>query len=138
MGEAWAHSKCGAHGQPVILVPPSITAEENTVLYEMRIYHAMPGRLPDLNNRFATITLKMWEKHGISQVGFWITAVGPDNNALYYMLEWESMADRERKWNTFATDPAWLGARAETEKNGPLVQRIENMFLTPTAYSKMK
>lgn len=108
------------------------------MLYEMRIYHAMPGRLPDLNNRFATITLKMWEKHGINQVGFWITAVGPDNNALYYMLEWESMADRERKWNTFATDPAWLSARAETEKNGPLVQRIENMFLTPTAYSKMK
>jgi hypothetical protein len=108
------------------------------MLYELRIYHAFPGRLPDLNNRFANITLKMWEKHGIKQVGFWTVAVGPSNNALYYMLEWESMADRERKWNTFASDPAWLSARAETEKNGPLLERLENMFLTPTPYSKMK
>ena len=108
------------------------------MLYEMRIYHAVPGRLPDLNNRFANITLNMWEKHGIKQVGFWTVAVGPNNNSLYYILEWESMADRERKWATFASDQAWISARAETEKNGPLVERIENMFLTPTAYSKMK
>jgi hypothetical protein len=94
--------------------------------------------MPDLNNRFSTITLKMWEKFGIQQVGFWTTLVGPSNNALYYLLEWQSLAEREQKWNAFATNPEWLAARAETEKNGPLVERIENMFLSPTPYSKLK
>src|SRR5262249_18640171 len=108
------------------------------MIYELRIYHAMPGRLPDLNNRFANITLKMWEKFGIRQVGFWTTLIGPSNNALYYVLEWESLAEREQKWNAFASNPEWLAARAETEKNGALVHHLENIFLTPTAYSKMK
>jgi hypothetical protein len=108
------------------------------MVYELRIYHAVPGRLPDLNNRFSTITLKLWDRSGIRQVGFWTTLVGPSNNALYYLLEWESLAEREQKWNAFVANPEWLAARAETEKNGPLVERIENMFLTPTAYSKLK
>jgi hypothetical protein len=108
------------------------------MVYELRIYHAVPGRLPDLNNRFSTVTLKLWDRFGIRQVGFWTTLVGPSNNALYYLLEWESLAEREQKWNAFATNPEWLAARAETEKNGPLVERIENMLLTPTAYSRLK
>jgi NIPSNAP len=108
------------------------------MIHELRIYHAMPGRLPDLNNRFSNVTLKLWEKFGIRQVGFWTTLVGPSNNALYYLLEWESLAEREQKWNAFATNPEWLAARAETEKNGPLVEYLENMFLAPTAYSKLK
>jgi hypothetical protein len=108
------------------------------MIHELRIYHAVPGRLPDLNNRFSNTTLKMWEKFGIRQVGFWTTLVGPSNNALYYLLEWQSLAEREQKWNAFASSPEWLAARAETEKNGALVERIENIFLTPTAYSKLK
>jgi hypothetical protein len=108
------------------------------MIHELRIYHAVPGRMPDLNNRFSNITLKMWEKFGIRQVGFWTTLAGPSNNALYYLLEWQSLAEREQKWNAFATNPDWLAARAETEKNGPLVERVENIFLTPTAYSKLK
>jgi hypothetical protein len=108
------------------------------MLYEMRIYHAIPGRLPDLNKRFDTITLKVWDKFGIRQVGFWTVAVGPSSNALYYILEWKDMAEREQKWTSFATSPEWIAARAETEKNGPIVEHVENMFLTPTAYSKMK
>jgi hypothetical protein len=108
------------------------------MIHELRIYHAVPGRMPDLNNRFSNITLKMWEKFGIRQVGFWTTLVGPSNNALYYLLEWQSLAEREQKWNAFAANPDWLAARAETEKNGPLVERVENIFLTPTAYSKLK
>jgi hypothetical protein len=108
------------------------------MLHELRIYHAVPGRLPDLNKRFEAVTLKMWERFGIRQVGFWTVAVGPSNNALYYLLEWNDMAEREQKWSAFAGHPDWLSARAETERNGPLVERIENMFLTPTAYSKLR
>ena len=108
------------------------------MLYELRIYHCSPGRLPDLNKRFETITLKIWEKHGIRPVGFWTVLVGESNNDLYYLLEWKDMAERERVWGGFMTDPEWIRARAETEKNGPLLRYFSNSFLTPTSYSKMK
>jgi hypothetical protein len=107
------------------------------MLYELRVYHCMPGRLPDLNRRFESVTLKMWEKHGIRQVGFWTTLVGPSNQDLTYLLEWQDMAERERVFTGFMNDPEWHKARAETEKNGPIVASITNTFLAPTAYSKL-
>ncbi|MFA7665801.1 MAG: NIPSNAP family protein [Burkholderiaceae bacterium] len=108
------------------------------MIHELRIYHCMPGRLPDLNQRFATITLKLWEKHGIRQAGFWTTLVGPNANDLYYLLAWQDMAEREQKWNAFASDPEWLAAKAGTEANGPIVSQVENMFLQPTPYSSVR
>lgn len=108
------------------------------MIYELRVYHCMPGRLPDLNRRFDTITLKLWEKHGIRQVGFWTVLIGESNQALYYLLEWKDLAERERVWNAFMKDPDWLQAREETEKNGPLVARVSNTILAPTSYSKLK
>jgi hypothetical protein len=108
------------------------------MMYELRVYQCMPGRLPDLNKRFETITLKLWEKRGIRAVGFWTTLVGASNHELHYMLEWQDMAERERVFGAFMSDPEWHKARAETEKNGPLVANITNTFLAPTVYSKMK
>ena len=108
------------------------------MLYELRIYECVPGKLPDLMKRFDTITLKLWEKHGIKQAGFWTTVIGESNQTLYYFVVWESLAEREKKWNAFGADPEWHKARAETEKNGAIVANIENVFLAPTAYSKMK
>ncbi len=108
------------------------------MLHELRIYHCLPGRLPALNRRFESVTLKLWERHGIRQVGFWTVAVGPSNQALYYLLEWESLAEREKRWDAFAADPEWLGKRAESEKDGPIVARIENLILQPTGYSAIR
>ncbi len=109
------------------------------MIYELRIYHTLPGRLADLNARFVNHTLKLWEnKFKFRPVGFWTPLIGDSNNDLYYILEWESLADREEKWNAFVTDPEWLAVRAETEKNGQLVSHITNLILSPTAYSKMR
>lgn len=108
------------------------------MLYELRIYHCVPGRLADVNKRFATITTKIWEKHGIRPVGFWTVMIGDSNQDLYYMLQWESLAEREQKWSAFASDPEWLKARAETEKNGQIVASFSNQILSPTDYSPMK
>ncbi len=107
------------------------------MVYEMRVYTCVPGRLPDLLKRFQTITLPMWDTHGIRQAGFWTTLVGPSSHALTYLLAWESLAEREAKWTAFQTSPAWLDARAETEKNGPIVADIANSFLQPTAFSSV-
>jgi hypothetical protein len=108
------------------------------MLHELRIYHCAPGRLPDLNQRFERITLKLWEKHGIRQVGFWTVLIGESNQALYYLLEWKDLAERERVWNGFMSDPEWIAKRAETEKNGPLIAHVSNSILTPTSYSKLR
>lgn len=108
------------------------------MLHELRIYTCVPGRLPDLVNRFANVTLKIWEKHGIRPIGFWTVLVGKNNQDLYYLLEWKDLAEREKIWNGFAADTEWHKARAETEKNGPIVACIENAFLAPTAFSKIK
>jgi hypothetical protein len=108
------------------------------VIHELRIYRCIPGRLPDLHKRFEHITLKLFEKHGIRQAGFWTVLVGESNQDLYYLLEWQDMAERERVWNAFATDPEWLEKRAETERNGAIVANISNTFLQPTAYSKIR
>lgn len=108
------------------------------MLYEVRVYTCVPGRLPDLNKRFETYTLKIWERHGIQQAGFWTTVIGNSNQKLYYMLKWESLAERERKWNAFQADPEWIAARAQTEANGAIVANVDNFILTPTNYSSVK
>jgi hypothetical protein len=108
------------------------------MIYEVRLYRCVPMRLPLLINRFQNVTLKLWEKHGIRQAGFWTTLVGESNNDLTYMLAWESMAEREQKWTTFMSDPEWLAKRAESEKDGPIIANVSNQFLMPTAFSSVK
>ncbi len=108
------------------------------MIYELRTYHCLPGRLPALLQRFETITLGFFETYGIRQAGFWTTLVGESNHSLTYMLAWESLAEREQKWNAFAADPDWGAKRAETEREKPIVASISNEFLIPTAFSSVK
>ena len=108
------------------------------MIHELRIYHCVPGRLPALLKRFETITLGLWERHGIRQAGFWTVAIGDSNQDLYYLLEWESLAERDQKWAAFAADPEWLEKRAETEKDGQIVASVNNQILLPTAFSSVK
>ena len=108
------------------------------MIYEMRVYRTVPGRLPALLNRFANTTLKLWDKHGIKQAGFWTTLIGNSNHELTYLLAWESLAEREKKWNAFMADPDWINARAASEKDGPILQNARNQILQPTAFSAVK
>ena len=108
------------------------------MIYELRVYHTMPGKLPALLKRFDTITLKIWERHGIKQAGFWTTVIGESNMTLYYMLAWESLADRDKKWAAFQSDPEWIAARAKTEESGQIVSNIVNQLLVPTKFSSVK
>ena len=96
------------------------------MIYELRIYQCIPGRLPNLLKRFETKTLDVWKKHGIRPTGFWTVLVGDGNNDLHYMLAWESLAEREQKWNAFQADPEWHKARDKTA------------FLRPTAFTAIR
>lgn len=94
--------------------------------------------MPALLNRFQNATLALWEKHGIRQAGFFTTLVGPSNNDLTYLIAWDSLADRETRWNAFMADPDWIKARADSEKDGPIVANVESSFLQPTAFSSVR
>jgi hypothetical protein len=108
------------------------------MIYELRLYDCCPGRMPALLNRFEHTTLALWEKHGIRQVGFWTTVIGPVSQRLTYMLAWESLAEREIKWAKFQADPDWIAKRAASEKGGPILINIQSELLAPTAFSKIK
>ena len=108
------------------------------MIYEQRIYTCIPGRLPALLKRFEEQTLKIWDKHGIKQAGFWTTVIGESNQILYYFLTWNSLAEREQKWAAFGSDPDWLAARAQTEANGAIVAKVTNEILAPTSFSSVK
>src|SRR6516165_6035268 len=108
------------------------------MIYELRIYQCVPGGLPALIKRFEDHTLKIWEKHGVRQAGFWTVLIGDGSNDLHYLLAWESMAEREKVWGTFLADPAWIKVREETERDGPIIANIKSSFLKPTAFSAVK
>jgi hypothetical protein len=105
------------------------------MIYELRIYRTVPGRLPALLARFENHTLRIWERLGIRQAGFWTTLIGESSYDLTYMLAWESLAEREEKWGAFMADAEWQKIRAETEKDGPINANVSNQLLAPTAFS---
>lgn len=108
------------------------------MLYELRTYNCRPGKLPKLLKRFENKTLSIWERQGIKPIGFWTNVIGPSNQQLIYLLAWESMEEREERWNAFMQDPAWMSARDESEKDGPIVANVANAILAPTSFSAMK
>jgi len=108
------------------------------MIYELRVYRCIPNRLPALLKRFETKTLALWKKHGIEQAGFFTTLIGESNQDLTYLIAWESMGERERKWSAFVADPEWIAARDESEKDGPIVANVASSFLKPTAFSSVR
>jgi NIPSNAP len=107
------------------------------VLYEMRTYEVVPGRMPAMHARFANHTMGFFRKHGIRVVGFWEAAIGT-SNVLHYLLSWDDLAHRERSWSAFQADPEWHRVRDESQRDGPIVARVRNEIWQPTAYSPMK
>lgn len=108
------------------------------MIHELRQYTCTPGSLPSVLKRFEAATLALFEKHGIRPVGFWTTLVGDSHQMLHYILAWDSLTEREEKWNAFLGDPDWKVVLLESEKGGPLVATIKNQILLPTAFSALK
>ena len=108
------------------------------MIYELRIYRCVPGRQSALLSRFKNETLRIWGKHGIRQAGFWTTLIGKSSQEITYMLAWESMAERDKRWGTFLADPEWVAVVAKTEKDGQLVENISSQLLAPASFSAVK
>lgn len=104
------------------------------MLFEHRVYTAVPGKLPALNDRFANHTIGFFKQYGVGMLGFWTDDIGVSNQ-LTYITTFNTMADRETKWAEFGSDTKRQQVFAETEVNGPLVAVVENTFMRLTPYS---
>jgi hypothetical protein len=109
-------------------------------VFELRTYTTHPGRLDALNKRFRDHTCRLFRKHGMELVGFWTPQDANQGKAdkLVYMLAFPSREAATASWKAFRDDPEWQTARAESEKDGPIVSKVESVFLDPTDYSSMK
>jgi hypothetical protein len=135
-GEAESAETAGSAAAETVALAQAPSA---TQFYEMRTYTTHPGKLEDLNRRFRDHTRRIFEKHGMTNVGYWIPQDSArSQNTLVYILAYPSAEAREQAWAGFREDPEWAEARTASEVNGPIVQRVESVFMHPTDYSALQ
>lgn len=116
-----------------------VNTSKSERVFEMRTYYAEPGKMDALHARFRDHTCKLFEKHGITIIGFWKpTDKAKAENMMVYILAYPSREAADASWKAFRADPAWNTARDASEKNGKLVKKVESVFLNPTDYSPIK
>jgi hypothetical protein len=111
----------------------------DTRVFELRTYTAMPGRIDALHARFRDHTLKLFEKHHMTVMGFWRPADEQQaKRQLVYLLAFASQEVAAESWKEFGADSEWKRVKAESEKDGPLVEKIESVYLKGTDYWPVK
>jgi NIPSNAP len=118
-----------------LAVTPQAQAQATRV-FEMRTYHTHEGKLDDLQARFRNHTTKFFEKHGMTNVGYWVPRDQP--NTLIYILAYPSREAATKAWDGFRKDEGWIAARTASEANGPIVAKVVSVFMDPTNYSGLK
>ena len=108
------------------------------MIYEQRIYTCIPGRLPALLKRFEEQTLKVWDKHGIKQAGFWTVLVGDGNNDLHYCWPGTRSPNARRYGTLFRPIRPGIRRATRARRTGPIIANIKSAFLRPTAFSAVK
>lgn len=108
-------------------------------VYEIRTYTTNDGKLGALHARFREHTMKLFEKHGMTNIGYWTPADAPlSANTLIYILAHPSREAAKQNWEAFGKDPEWQRVRSESEAKGAIVKKIESVFVEATDYSPMK
>jgi hypothetical protein len=107
------------------------------MIYELRIYDVIPGKLGVLNERFANMTVHVFERHGIKVIGFWTDVIGVSNR-ITYLVAFNDLDHRERAWRETLSDQELVEAFRESEKGGPLITRMTNSIMRPTPYSPLQ
>jgi hypothetical protein len=111
----------------------------NARVYELRTYTTHPGRLPALHKRFSEHTIKLFEKHGMKNEMYWVpTDESRKDNTLIYIVSHDSPEAARKSWDAFRNDPDWTKARTASEADGPIVLKVESVYMTLTNYSPEK
>ena len=135
---------------PVEKIPVEKEVDQHEI-YEMRVYYTHEGKFDDILSRFENHTVQLFEKHGFTNVGYWSTAKkdsvsfankfilqNEGKSALVYIVSFKDMETRNKSWDDFISDPEWIKAFEESIVDGPIVKKIEQVFLNPTNFSKLK
>ena len=116
-----------------------VHAQANSRVFEIRTYTAEPGKLDALNARFRNHTLRIFERHGMKNIGYWTPQDPPlSQNTLIYILSHANREAAKKSWEGFRNDPEWQKARTESEAQGRIVSKVESVFADATDYSPMK
>jgi hypothetical protein len=107
---------------------------EDSRCFEMRVYHTAPGKMEALHKRFREHTLRLFEKHGMTSIGYWVPVDAADQR-LHFVLAYPSREARETSWKAFMADPDWQAAAKASEVGGKLVEKVDSTFLTATDFS---
>jgi hypothetical protein len=105
-------------------------------VYELRIYHAAPGKLDELLARFRDHTDKLFARHGMKSVAYWTPLDEPQKgNMLIYILRHPSREAATANWKSFQDDAEWKSVKAKSEENGTLVEKVDTTFMRLTDFS---
>jgi len=120
----WASSRDNANPEP------------STGVYELRVYHAAQGKLPELLARFREHTIKIFDRHGMKSVAYWTPVDEPEkSNTLLYILYHPSREAAAANWKSFGDDPEWKSVHDKSEANGKLVDKVDSTFMALTDFS---
>ena len=113
-----------------------IPTQASTGVYELRVYHAAPGKLPDLLARFRDHTIKLFDQHGMKSVAYWTPVDEPEkSNSLVYILYHPSREAAATNWKAFQDDPEWKRVKESSEANGKLTEKVDSTYLALTDFS---
>ena len=112
------------------------TALPANAVCELRVYHTYEGKLDDLLARFRDHTMKLFEKHGMTNIAYWLPTDDPlKGRTLFYVIAHASREAADANWKSFRDDPEWKSVQAKSEANGKLVEKVESTFLMLTGFS---
>jgi hypothetical protein len=116
-----------------------MTLQAENRVFELRTYVSTEGKLDNLLARFRDHTIKLFEKHGMENIGYWVAADAPaSKNTLIYIVAHKSREAAKASWDAFRADPEWVKAKNASEANGAIVDKVTSVFMTPTDFSKIK
>jgi hypothetical protein len=114
----------------------SLDSSLEAAVYELRVYHAAPGKLPDLLARFRDHTIKLFDRHGLHSVAYWTPVDEPEkSNTLIYILRHPSREAAAAKWKAFQDDLDWKSVKEKSEANGKLVEKVDSTYMALTDFS---
>jgi hypothetical protein len=116
-----------------------LSAQSGPRVFELRTYTTNDGKLEALKTRFRDHTTKLFEKHGMTNIGYWVPQDAPrSGNTLIYIIAHPSREAAKANWDGFRNDPEWKRVAAESEKDGKIVSKVESVFMDPTDFSNIK
>src|SRR5215467_11535498 len=116
----------------------AVSAFAQNRVYELRTYTCNEGKLEALKTRFRDHTIRIFQKHGIESIGYWIPQGEKSSNTLIYIVSHPSVEAAKKNWAEFGADPEWQKVNTESNANGKIVQKVESVFMDPADFSKLK